>query len=222
MSLFTGWEKAPRDLEKDEIVATGELYKLGGSNGGRRTWTLRKFILSGVYMVYYTKTGEKRGEWIITGCKVKRVTPEEVNMPAAKHAFCLYGPGQYYVACASSEKNCVAWMTVLSDQIREFQNEIRRHLKTGEVVVANEIVKKKNVMGMGTKIRLLITNYPRLMVVGVTDNTVKEQIIWTRQEPPSFFSVRLHNCFLLSRMVSMLFLYSCQQQNSKSHTLKQS
>jgi hypothetical protein len=191
MSLFSGWDFTPSNVDRDEIVATGELYKLGGSNGGRRTWTLRKFILTGIYMIYYTKSGDKKGEWIITGCKVKRVTPEEVNMPAAKHAFAIYGSGRYYVCCASSDKNCVAWMTVIADQIREFSNEIRRFLRTGEFVLANSVVKKKNLIGIGSKVRLVITNYPRLLVISTSEIAVKEQIVWTRDNPPAFYMVFL-------------------------------
>ena len=51
-NLFLGWDFTPKDIEQDEIIATGELYKLGGSKGGRRTWSLRKFILTNIYMVY--------------------------------------------------------------------------------------------------------------------------------------------------------------------------
>jgi hypothetical protein len=42
----------------NEIVATGELYKQGHS---RKTWTLRKFILSGVHFVYFDTAGNKKG-----------------------------------------------------------------------------------------------------------------------------------------------------------------
>lgn len=194
-SLFAGWDFVPIDLDKDEIIATGELYKLGGSKGGRRTWTLRKFVLLGIYLIYYTKTGEKKGEWVITGCKVKRVTPEEVNMPAAKHAFAIHGPGRYYVCCASSDKNCIAWMTVIADQIREFSNEIRRYLKTGEIILANAVVGKKSLLGYGTKVRLVITNYPRMLVISTTEDAVKEQIVWTRESPPTFTEVSGSCCY---------------------------
>jgi hypothetical protein len=187
-NLFLGWDFTPKDVEQDEIIATGELYKLGGSKGGRRTWSLRKFILTNIFMVYYTKTGEKRGQWNLDGCKVKRVTPEEVNMPAAKHAFAMYGPGKYYVCCASSEKNCTAWMTVITDQIKEFSDEIRRFVKTGESVITCQTVKRKNIIGLSSKVRLVITNFPRMMVI-TPDLRIKEQIIWEKALPPTFTMV---------------------------------
>lgn len=189
-NLFLGWDFQPKDVETDEIIATGELYKLGGSKGGRRTWSLRKFILTNIYLIYYTKGGEKKGQWSLDSCKVKRVTPEEVNMPAAKHAFAVYGPGKYYVCCASSEKNCTAWMTVITDQINEFQDEVRRFVKTGESVITCQHVKRKNLFGMSSKVRLVITNFPRMMVI-TTDLHIKEQIIWNRDMPPNFTMVFL-------------------------------
>ncbi len=43
-----------------EVVATGELYKQGHA---RKSWNLRKFMLSGIYMVYFDHKGNKKGQF---------------------------------------------------------------------------------------------------------------------------------------------------------------
>ncbi len=173
-------------MNLEEIVATGELYKQGS---GRKNWCLRKFILSGIYMIYFNRKGEKKGQWDITECVVKKLTPEECNMAAAKFAFALIGPKKYYLACASSEKNRHAWMTVLDEQIEEFKEDIRRFLRNGEVVHGNAIVKKKNMLGIGSTVRLLLTNFPRILVIEPASLVLKEQMSWGRDSPPNFFKV---------------------------------
>ena len=40
-----------------DCIAVGDLYKLGGSKGGRKSWKLRRFFLAGRYLIYYNKNG---------------------------------------------------------------------------------------------------------------------------------------------------------------------
>lgn len=168
-------------MNLDEIVATGELFKLGSQ---RKNWMLRKFVLSGIYMHYFDTNGQKRGQWDITECVVKKISPEECSMNAAKFAFALIGPKKYYLACASSEKNRHAWMTVLDEQIEEFKEDMRRFLRSGEIVLGNAIVRKKNMLGIGSNIRMLLTNYPRIMLIEPASLVLKDQMSWTRENPP--------------------------------------
>ena len=95
-------------------------------------------------MIYYKK-GEKRGEWDISGCKVRKVTPEEAKQPAAKFAFAIEGNKHQYLLSANSDKNRDLWIAMLEKQIHEFRNPVRRFIRTGEVVHANGFVKRKNV-----------------------------------------------------------------------------
>ena len=203
---------------QNEVVAIGELFKQATT--GTKTWQLRKFVLEGVYMQYYNEKGEKRGEWDISNCTVKSMTSEEVGTVAAKHAFCLLtngnnsasssssspnsrpsmkrrmsfkksGPAQF-VLCASSERNKQLWMSLLNEQIIEFHDPIRRFLRTGEIVHGNNIVKVKNVFGMSSNVRLVITNMPRILVINPIALVINDQVSWSREDPPVFVWVDDH------------------------------
>ena len=65
----------------DDVVCIGDLHKKNLT--GRKQWNIRRFALVGSFLVYY-KQGAKRGEWDISGCTVRKTTPEECNQPAAK------------------------------------------------------------------------------------------------------------------------------------------
>jgi hypothetical protein len=179
-------------MNLQEVVASGELYKQ--SQGGRH-WALRKFILTGIYLIYFNKKGEKKGQWDITDCVIKKISPEECNMAAAKYAFAIIGPKKYYIACASSDKNRHTWMTVINEQIEEFKEDIRRFLKAGEVVHGNAIVKRRNMLGIGSNVRLLLTNFPRIMVIDPASLVLRDQMSWTRDHPPSFARVRFFSIY---------------------------
>ena len=87
------------EFQMSEVVASGELYKQGHQ---RKSWNLRKFMLSGVYLMYFDHKGIKKGQFDISNCTIKTVTAEECHMPDAKHAFALSGPNKYLLLCASN------------------------------------------------------------------------------------------------------------------------
>lgn len=170
--------------DAEEIVAAGELFKQ--STSGSKTWALRKFVLAGVYLIYFNRKGERKGQWSIMGCQVKRMTPEEVGTPAAKNAFALVGPKTTHVLCASSDKNRVAWINLISEQIIEFKDILRRFLNTGESIVGNSQVRKKGLFGFSSNMRVLLTNLPRLIVIDQTAEVLNDQMSWDKQCPPTF------------------------------------
>jgi hypothetical protein len=172
---------------QDEIVATGELFKL--SSSGSRTWALRKFVLAGIYLIYFNKKGERKGQWDIMHCRVKEMTSAEVGSPAAKYSFAIIGPKMTHILCASNEKNRVAWTNLITEQIEEYSDILRRFLKTGEEVIGNGVVRKKNVFGMSSNIRMIITNYPRILHIDEVAELLQDQMSWDRQNPPSFYKV---------------------------------
>ena len=73
-------------MDTYEVAAIGDLYKKNLS--GRKAWNLREFALTGVQMIYYKK-GVKRGEWDISGCKIRKISAEEAQESAAKCAFAI-------------------------------------------------------------------------------------------------------------------------------------
>ena len=173
---------------EQEIVATGELYKQ--SSSGSKTWALRTVALASVYLMYYTKDGKLKGQIDITGCTIKLMTAEECGSKNAKYAFAIEGNKKKFVFCASNEKNRVAWMMLLNEQIEENRDIIRKFLKTGEELHANQVVKKKGTFGFNSSIRLVVTNFPRILIIDAKTNKLLETISWERTEPPELITVR--------------------------------
>jgi hypothetical protein len=175
----------------EETVAVGDLFKLGGSQGGRRTWNLRRFYLAGIYLSYYSRSGKKKGQWDIRGCSVRKTTPEECKMPDALYAFALVGKNKFYVMCASNERSRAVWIRCIGEQIEEFKVDIRQHIRRGEVIVADEKVRKKGgLLGTFSTVRLVITNFPKIMIIDPRDCILKEQLSWGKADPPKFTTVR--------------------------------
>jgi hypothetical protein len=195
------------DDNKDEVIATGELFKQ--STSGSKTWALRKFVLSGIYLTYYNKDGEQKGQWEIVDCVLKSMTPEEVGTQAAKNAFALIGPKRTHILCASTDKNRIAWTNLIREQIEEYRDLLRRFLKTGEIIVGNSLIKKKNIFGMSTNLRMLLTNYPRILLIDEVGGAVNDQMSWQRDTPPTIAMVRplfLYIIVYINAIVSFLIL----------------
>jgi hypothetical protein len=172
---------------ENEVVATGELFKK--SNTGSKTWALRNFVLTGLYLIYYTKDGQFKGKMDISDCFAKTITPEECGTKNAKYCFLVSGPRKQLILCASNERNRAAWIILINEQSEEYRDIIRRYLKTGEELIANEVIIKKSSFGISSKIRMVITNYPRILLVHPTNSKLFEQIIWTRDAPPILIKV---------------------------------
>jgi hypothetical protein len=172
-------------MDTYEVAAIGDLYKKNLT--GRKTWNLREFALTGVQLIYYKK-GVKRGEWDISGCKVRKITPEEAQQPAAKFAFAIEGNKKQYMLSANNEKNRELWINVLEKQIHEFRNPVRRFIRTGEIVHANGFVKKKNMFGK-TPVLLVVTNYPRIIEIDPATIELIDQFSWVPSAPPTMSKV---------------------------------
>jgi PH domain len=175
---------------ENEIVATGDLFKQ--ANTGSKTWALRKFVLSGPFLIYFTHDGlVRKGQFDITDCNVKNVSAEECGSKNAKYAFSVIGPKKSLLLCASSERNRVAWMILISQQAEEYADTIRRYLKSGEALHANVVIKKKGTLGMSSKIRVLVTNFPRILLLDPNSFRILDQMAWNRAEPPTLIVVSL-------------------------------
>jgi len=172
------------ETDQDEISAVGELWKQ--SQTGGKLWSLRKFVLTNVYLIYYNQKGEKRGQWDITDCIVRPLTPQEAGSKSAYNAFAVIGARKFFLFNANNQANRAAWISVIEDQIEEFKDPDRRYLRTGEALYGKGDVKKKNMLGMGVASRLLITNYPRLIVVDPIAKVRKMHLSWGRDNPPTF------------------------------------
>jgi len=168
-------------MDTYEVAAIGDLYKKNPQ--GRRTWNLREFALTGVQLIYYKK-GVKRGEWDISGCKIRKISAEEAQQPAAKFAFAIEGPKKQFLLSANNEKNRELWISVLEKQIHEFRNPVRRFIRTGEVVHANGFVKRRNLFGK-TPILLVVTNFPRIIEIDPATIELKDQYSWVQTAPPT-------------------------------------
>ena len=177
----------PLEHDHDEISATGDLWKQ--SQTGGKLWSLRRFVLTNIYLVYYNKKGEKRGQWDISDCILRPMTPEEAGSKSAQNAFAIIGNNRLFLLNANSHSNKVAWIKMIEEQIEEFKDPDRRFLRSGEQIYGKGNIKKKNMFGMGSTVRLLLTNYPRIMVIDPIAKVKKHQISWARENPPSFVKV---------------------------------
>lgn len=172
-----------------EIVAEGELFKQGSV---AKNWNLRKFELCGVLLTYYDdETGEKKGDFDISKCTLKRMTPEEVSTPQAQFAFALEKPdGKKFVATANNESCRVAWLKVLENQISEFSAPERRFVYSNEIVHAKGVLIEKKMRALVSKtVFLVVTNSPRLLIIDLDAMTLKSQMTWNAKQPPKFEKV---------------------------------
>jgi hypothetical protein len=150
-------------MDLDEIIATGELFKQGR---GRKSWNLRKFVLSGPFLNYFDNDNVKKGCLDITGCTLELRTPEECAMPPAKHAFAIIGPSKYLLVSASNEENRNLWMELLRQQINEYRDETRKYTLRNESVLASGMLRRIGMISwITTPVQLVITNYPRYIIL---------------------------------------------------------
>ena len=79
---------------------------------------------------------------------------------------------------------------MIEAQIYEFQDVVRRFVYGNEVTLGSSVVTKKNIVGLETSCRLVITNYPRLMIIDPFACKLKDQVVFTREAPPVIRIVR--------------------------------
>ena len=82
-------------------------------------------------------------------------------------------------------------MAILIKQIEEFSNELRRFVYAFEEIVASGEVKKRiGMIGIRTgSVKLLVTNFPRLLIVDPVSLVLKEQVSWGANVPMVFAKV---------------------------------
>lgn len=169
-----------------EVAAIGELFKK--NIGGRRKWNLRNFGLSGNRFIY-CKNSEKRGEYDISGCTVRKITAEEAKLPSAKFAFTIEGKNKNYIFNARNEKTRDIWIYVLENHLREYRNPVREFLRTGEVVHANGLFfRRKNILEKQC-VRVVVTNFPRIILMNSIDSTLINQYEYSIETPPTITTV---------------------------------
>lgn len=165
---------------RNEVIATGDLYMQMNA----KSWLLKKFILSGITLSYLDGLGNKRGKFDCTNCTVKKLSPEDVKFPKAKFAFGLVGQkGLTWLLCAVSEQDRDIWVDMINSQIDEFKDDNRRFLNSHEIIRGWGSVKRGGIFGMSTY-RMLLTNYPRIILIDMDSLTVKEEIRWTLENMP--------------------------------------
>ena len=176
--------------EKDEIVATGDLFKQARKQV--TNWKLRKFILVGVSLIYFADDGKYKGAINIAECDVRSCSPEECKNAACKFAFGVFSSENIRrcLLCATNENDRSTWISVLKTQIQAYMDVTKRFLLRNEMVLGSSPVAKKNMIGRETFYGLIITNYPRFIFVDLVENAVKEQIIFTKDHLPTVELVR--------------------------------
>ena len=168
----------------NEIVAIGDLFKM--AKGQSRIWTYRKFFLSGIYLTYVDEEGRIKGKVNINGCTIRRMTANECQNPMANFAFGLFTnrSNQRCLMCATNEKERTLWISVLEDQIYEFQDSTRHYLFYNEIEIGTSLVTKLSITSNETNYRLVLTNLPRLLLIDPKSGFFKEQILFIPTEPP--------------------------------------
>ena len=83
----------------NDIIAVGDLLKADSID--IRQWSLRKVILSGVYLLHFDQQGRLKGRVDISGCTVRRMTENECGNSLCKYVFCLgtYLLFNYFLYC---------------------------------------------------------------------------------------------------------------------------
>jgi hypothetical protein len=130
----------------EQVVAVGDLFKQAKKQV--RNWSLRKFMLSGIYLTYFDEVGDLKGRIDISGCIVRRMTPAECKNPACKFAFGLFTTRSVRrcLLCATTEEDRGQWISTLESQITDMQDIVRRFIVSGEKVLGSSLVAKKNMV----------------------------------------------------------------------------
>ena len=182
-----------------EPVASGDLYM---ERRGR--WQRQTFVLNGIYWSYYNADKQLVGKFDITKCRLRVVSWEECKRREAQFAFVLEGNKRRLLVTAASENNRRRWMRLLTDHIAEFEPVERRFVYANEIILGRGLVQKRvGLVSMHTtKTIILVTNFPRLVVIDPVALVVKEQASWSAEKPAAFEMVSETHCLFVSWLVS--------------------
>jgi hypothetical protein len=212
LSFFPIWKRLPK-MDIDDIVAQGELFKQGHR---RQSWNKRKFVLAGPFLTYFDQQDVKKGEIDITGCILERKTPEECQMPPAKHAFAITGPQRSLLVSASNEDNRILWMGLIQKQIEEFKQEYRKYVHRSEIIIASGKVSKIGMISwMSSEAHIIITNFPRVLIV--EGGYIKDTITFTKETPFKFQSVDKLKFKLIDPRKSREYKFTVESQDILSY-----
>jgi hypothetical protein len=96
---------------------------------------------------------------------------------------------------------------MLEIQIQEYRNPVRRYIRTGEVIhgiglfsmkpstskhilsVFESIAHSNSANNNKQLVRVVITNFPRLILIDPVNNTLKSQYTWAATSPPTLTAV---------------------------------
>jgi len=94
-----------------------------------------------------------------------------------------------FVATASNEKNRTPRINAIELQVEEFADPIRRFVYPTEIVHAKGLAAEKQMIGWSNNIILVLTNFPRLLLIDEKKLILKSQISWRRETQPIFEKV---------------------------------
>ena len=177
-------------LDFYDIVATGTLYKRIKE---RSAWTQRKLVVCGQYIYQFTKNDVYKGKFDVIGCSLKIVDSKNFDIPRGHYGFTIENTneksssgtgttvvGRSILFCTPSVGTLFSWLNALSEQVADYMDEYRVFLKRGELIVANSnawVCKsvegstltptndEENKDKEGDKLRVLITNLPRILLL---------------------------------------------------------
>ena len=128
-------------------------------------------------------------------------------------AFIIEGLNKQYVLNANNEKNRSDWIAQLVFQSQEYRNPVRRFIRTGEVIhgigLFSTKIAKNNLLSVfenrsATYVnkqfaRVVVTNFPRIILIDPVNNTLKAQYTWTATTLPvlEIVSLLLFTIFIL-------------------------
>ena len=189
----------------NDIIAVGDLFKADSID--IRQWSLRKVVLAGVYLLHFDQNGRLKGRVDISGCTVRRMTENECGNSLCKFVFCL---GNYLIflllfillfsnlfsvsntvtsrsikrciLCATTELDFVRWINVIEDQIYRNQDVVYRFIRIKEEIICNGLVNRLSLVSSGssTSVRLVLTNYPRILIIDDVTSVLLDQLIFNK------------------------------------------
>lgn len=189
----------------NEIIAVGDLYKI--TKAVPKQWNMMKFILSGNYLTYFDENGNLKGRISISGCIIRRLTPNDCCNNNAKFAFGLYTTrsNRRCLLNAINEKERTYWISVLESQIHDYEDNVRHFLFINETVLGSSVVTRKSLMvnSWSRECRLVLTNYPRFMLIHEPTSvsprcSLLDELMFAIEDPPMISLVSYHKSVLSS------------------------
>ena len=171
----------------DFVVATGQLFKQGHLV---KYWKLRQFNLLAFELTYHDETGAKKGSFDTRNCSVHEIDLKDANAPfQGQYAFALESPGKSLLLCASNEESRREWIQNIKEEGQRLQKP-QDFIHPDEITHCDTVVVESSLMGLSNKrVRIILTNYPRLVFVDPGTELVIGQLSWDSENPPAITKV---------------------------------